>query len=151
MSKCERQQAIEAAKKDAMRAKDKDTLGTIRMILAEIKRIEVDERIELDDARVIAVMDKMLKQRKDSIEQFTNAGRDDLVAQEESEMKVIQGFLPEPLSADELAAMIEQAISQTGAESMKDMGKVMGILKPQLQGRADMGQVSGQIKARLNG
>lgn len=151
MSKCERQQAIEAAKKDAMRAKDKDTLGTIRMILAEIKRIEVDERIELDDARVIAVMDKMLKQRKDSIEQFTNAGRDDLVAQEESEMKVIQGFLPEPLSADELAAMIEQAISQTGAESMKDMGKVMGILKPQLQGRADMGKVSGQIKARLNG
>ena len=151
MSKCERQQAIETAKKDAMRAKDKDSLGTIRMILAEIKRIEVDERIELDDARVIAVMDKMLKQRKDSIEQFSKAGRDDLVAQEELEMKVIQGFLPEPLSADELAAMIDQAISQAGAESMKDMGKVMGILKPQLQGRADMGQVSGQIKARLNG
>ena len=150
MSKCDKKIAIETAMKDAMRAKDKATLGTIRLILAEIKRIEVDERIDVDDQRVIAALDKMLKQRRDSIEQYRNADRSDLAEIEEQEMTVIQTFLPAQLSDDEIAELVAAAISQSGAESMKDMGKVMGILKPQLQGRADLGAVSGKIKAALS-
>jgi uncharacterized protein YqeY len=150
VSKCDKKIAIETAMKDAMRAKDKATLGTIRLILAEIKRIEVDERIDVDDQRVIATLDKMLKQRRDSIEQYRNADRSDLAEIEEQEMTVIQTFLPAQLSDDEIAELVAAAISQSGAESMKDMGKVMGILKPQLQGRADLGAVSGKIKAALS-
>lgn len=145
----ELKQTITEAMKDAMRAKDKARLGTIRLILAELKRIEVDERIELDDARVLAVLDKMNKQRRDSIQQFEAANRDDLAAVEREEMEVIATFLPAALSEDEINALVDQAISQTGASGMQDMGKVMGVLKPQLQGRADMGAVSKTIKARL--
>lgn len=150
MSKCEKKIAIEAAMKNAMRAKDKPTLSTVRLILADIKRIEVDERIDVDDDRVIATLDKMLKQRRDSIEQFRKAEREDLAVIEEQEMVVIQSFLPAQLSDEDIAALIGDAIKQSGAESMKDMGKVMGILKPQLQGRADIGAVSGKIKAALS-
>ena len=149
MSKCEQKIAIEDAMKAAMRAKDKPTLSTIRLILADIKRIEVDERIDVDNDRVIAVLDKMLKQRRDSIEQFRAASREDLAEIEEAEMLVIQSFLPAQLSEQEIADLITEAIAASGAESMKDMGKVMGILKPQLQGRADVGAVSGKIKAAL--
>ena len=135
--------------KDAMRAKDKPRLGTIRLIQAEIKRIEVDERIDLDDARVLVILDKMTKQRRDSLSQFKDAGRDDLAEQEELELAVIAEFLPEALSEDELESLIKQAITDSGAESMRDMGKVMAILKPQMQGRADMGNVSKKIKSLL--
>ncbi len=140
---------ISDAMKAAMKAREKERLGAIRLIQAEIKRIEVDERIELDDNRVIAVLDKMLKQRKDSIQQFEAAGRQELADREKAEMSVIREFLPAALSDQELNALIEAAITSTGAESIRDMGKVMGILKPQLQGRADMGAVSQMIKARL--
>ena len=132
-----------------MRAKDKPTLGTIRLILADIKRIEVDERIDIDDQRVLSVLDKMLKQRRDSIEQYRAAGRDDLAIIEEQEMVVIQSFLPTPLSEADIAELIAAAIADTGANSIKDMGKIMAQLKPQLQGRADIGAVSGKIKAAL--
>ncbi len=137
--------------KTAMRSKDKDRLGVLRLITAAIKQIEVDQRITLDDDQVIAVLEKMLKQRKDSIEQFSKAGRDELVAQEASEIVIIQEYLPEQLSEDELGSMIDEAISATGAASMKDMGKVMGMLKPKLAGRADMGLVSKIIKNQLSG
>lgn len=150
MSKCDKKIEIETAMKDAMRAKEKERLATIRMILAEIKRIEVDERIDIDDDRVLVTLDKMLKQRRDSISQFEQAGRDELAAIEKAEIEVIQTFLPEQLSDEEIAALIQQAISQTGASGMQDMGKVMGILKPQLQGRADVGKVSGAVKSALN-
>lgn len=151
MSKCEQRIALETAQKEAMRAKDKARLGVIRMILAEVKRIEVDERIELDDARILATMDKMLKQRRDSIAAFRDAGRDELVAQEEAEVEVIQSFLPAQLTDDEISQMVAKAIAETGAENMKDMGKVMGVLKAQMQGRADMGAVSALIKKELAG
>lgn len=141
---------ITEAMKDAMRAKAKVRLGTIRLIQADIKRIEVDERIEVDDTRVLAILDKMVKQRRDSIRQYEDAGRQELADVEQAEIEVIQEFLPEALSEDELAAMIDDAISSTGAESMKDMGKVMGIIKPKIQGRADVGAVSGLIKGKLN-
>lgn len=140
---------ITNAMKDAMRAKDKQRLGTIRLILAELKRIEVDERIELDDERIIVVMDKMLKQRRDSISQFEAAGRQELADIEKAEVTVIQDFLPTALTEEEIAQLVDDAIASTGAEGMKDMGKVMGPLKPQLQGRADMAEVSKLIKARL--
>ncbi|RLA43606.1 MAG: GatB/YqeY domain-containing protein [Gammaproteobacteria bacterium] len=140
---------ITEAMKDAMRARDKQRLGAIRLMLAEIKRIEVDERIEIDDTRVLAVLDKMTKQRRDSISQFDAAGRDDLSAQEHAELKVIAEFMPTPLNDQELDKLIADAIIASAAESMRDMGKVMGILKPQVQGRADMGAVSQKIKARL--
>ena len=149
MSKCDQKIAIEDAMKAAMRAKDKPTLSTIRLILAEIKRIEVDERIDIDNDRIITVLDKMLKQRRDSIEQFRAASREDLAEIEEAEMVTIQSFLPTQLSEQEIADLVAEAISASGAQSMKDMGKVMGILKPQLQGRADIGAVSGKIKAAL--
>jgi uncharacterized protein YqeY len=141
---------LTADMKDAMRAKDKERLGTVRLILAAIKQREVDERIELDDPQVLAVLDKMVKQRRDSIKQYQDAGRDELAAQEESEISVIQAYLPAALSDEEIDALIEEAIAASGAEGMKDMGKVMGQLKPKLQGRADMGQVSGKIKTRLS-
>ncbi len=141
---------ITAEMKAAMRAKDKPRLGTIRLIQAEIKRIEVDERIELDDTRVLAILDKMSKQRRDSLSQFKDAGRDDLADQEQLELDIIAEFLPVALSDEELQTLIDQAVANSGAEAMSDMGKVMGILKPQVQGRADMGAVSKQIKARLS-
>lgn len=141
---------IKDAMKAAMRAKEKERLGTIRMIQAEIKRIEVDERIDVDDQRILAILDKMCKQRRDSISQFEEAGRDELAAIERAEMAVIQEFLPAALSEAEINELIEQAVVSSGAESPRDMGKVMGILKPQLQGRADMGSVSQLIKARLS-
>jgi len=141
---------ITDAMKDAMRAKDKPRLGTIRLILADLKRIEVDERIELDDERIITVMDKMLKQRRDSISQFEAAGRQELADVEKAEITVIQSFMPAALSNEEIEQLVSDAVASTGANSMKDMGKVMGILKPQLQGRADMAEVSKLIKARLS-
>jgi uncharacterized protein YqeY len=141
---------LKDAQKVAMRAKDKARLTVIRGMLAAIKRIEVDERIELDDARILSVLDKMLKQRRDSISQFEAAGRNDLADQEKYEMGVVQEFLPAQLTSAEIDALIAAAIAATGANSMQDMGKVMGQLKPQLQGRADLGKVSAQIKASLN-
>ena len=143
-------QGLTDAMKAAMKGGDKKRLGVIRLVLAAIKQVEVDERTELDDARVLAVLDKMVKQRRESISQYKEAGRDDLVEVEEYEVTVLQDFLPEPLSDDEIAQMIEKAIADTGASSIKDMGKVMGILKPQMQGRADMGPISGKIKAQLS-
>jgi uncharacterized protein YqeY len=140
---------ITAEMKDAMRAKEKERLGTIRLILAAIKQREVDERIELDDTQILVVLDKMLKQRRDSIKQYRDAGREELAAVEESEIVVIQHYLPSALSDEEINLLIDEAVSASGAAGMQDMGKVMGLLKPKLQGRADMGQVSGKIKDRL--
>ena len=137
------------AMKDAMRAKDSARLGVIRMALAALKQVEVDERAQLDDARVLAILDKQVKQRQDAARQYTDAGRQDLADTELAEIEVLRTFLPQPLSDDEIDALINQAIADTGAAGMQDMGKVMGLLKPQLQGRADMGAVSGRIKARL--
>lgn len=137
--------------KVAMRAKDKERLIVIRTILAAIKQIEVDERVELDNERIVVVLDKMLKQRRESIKQFNEAGRTDLSDIEEAEVLVVQSFLPKALSEDEIKALVEQAITAVAAESVKDMGKVMGILKPQMLGRADMSVVGKLIKARLAG
>jgi uncharacterized protein len=139
------------AMKDAMRAKDKPRLSAVRLMLSEVKRIEVDERIEISDERLIAILDKMIKQRRDSITQYEAAGRQELADIEIGEISVIQEFLPVALTEDEISAMITAAISATGAESMRDMGKVMGILKPQIQGRANGGAVSGLVKSALNG
>ena len=136
--------------KSSMKSGDKKRLGVIRLMLAAIKQIEVDERIELDDDRVTAVLDKMAKQRRESISQFETAARDDLIAIENFELEIIREYLPEALSDDEIDRIVEESIATTGAESMKDMGKVMGLLKPQLQGRADMGKVSQLIKSRLS-
>lgn len=138
------------AMKDAMRAREKDRLGAIRLILADIKRIEVDERIEVDDTRVLAILDKMCKQRKDSITQFAAAGRDDLVAQEQLELSVIGEFMPAQLSDAEVADIISASLKELGISSMKDMGKAMAALKEKLQGRADMAQVSKQLKSLLS-
>jgi uncharacterized protein YqeY len=135
--------------KDAMRARDKPRLGTLRLITAAIKQREVDERIELDDTQVTLVLDKMVKQRRESIVQFEKAGRDDLIAIETSELEIITPYLPEQLGEDEINALIDSALEQTGATSVKDMGKVMGQLKPELQGKADMGAVSALIRAKL--
>ncbi len=137
--------------KTAMRARETVRLGTIRLLLAAIKQKEIDERIELDDAAVSSIVEKLIKQRKDSISQFQAAGRDDLVAVEQAELAVLQAYLPEQLSAAEVEAAVAAAIAESGASSAKDMGKVMGLLKPRLAGRADMGQVSALIKARLAG
>ncbi len=136
--------------KTAMRSKDKERLGTLRLLTAAIKQIEVDKRIELNDEQVVAVVEKMLKQRKDSIEQFEKAGRNELAEIEIKEVAILKEFMPEQMSDAEVDALIDEAISSTGAEAMKDMGKVMGILKPQLAGKADMGAVSGKIKAKLS-
>ena len=146
----ELKQRITDEMKVAMRAKDKERLGAIRLMLSEFKRIEVDERIELDDARVLAVLDKMLKQRRDSIQQFEKAQRQDLADIEIAEIKVIQEFMPAALSPEEITQLIDQAIGSTGASSIKDMGALMAVLKPQLQGKADMGQVSQLIKNRFS-
>ncbi|NHO86712.1 GatB/YqeY domain-containing protein [Pseudoteredinibacter isoporae] len=146
----ELKKTIATAVKDAMRAKEKARLGVLRMVQAEFKRIEVDERIELDDARVLVVLDKMLKQRKDSAQQFRDADRIDLAEQEESESAIIQEFLPAALSEDEVSAIIDEAIQNSGAESARDMGKVMALVKPQIQGRGDMGAVSQLVKAKLS-
>ena len=142
-------QTIHDAMKDAMRAKDKDRLSAIRLMQAEFKRIEVDERIEIDDTRILAILDKMVKQRRDSINQYETAGRQELADIEIAEINVIQDFLPAALSDAEISAMVAAAVTETGASSMADMGKVMGIIKPQIQGRADAGAVSGLIKAAL--
>ena len=136
--------------KDALRGGDKRSLGVIRLILAAIKQREVDERIELDDAQVTSVLDKMAKQRRDSLEQYEKAGRDDLAEQETFELELLKAYLPAQLGEAEVDALIDDAIQTTGASSMKDMGKVMGQLKNKLQGRADMGAVSARIKARLS-
>ena len=142
---------IKNAMKDAMRAKEKDRLGTIRMLLAAVKQYEVDNREEADDATVLAILDKAVKQRRESLKQYEEAGRDDLAAVEKAEITVLQDFLPEALTEEEINSAIEAAVAQTGAESMKDMGKVMGVLKPQMQGRADMGSLSALVKQRLAG
>lgn len=137
------------AMKASMKAREKERLSAIRLILAEFKRIEVDERIEVDDARGLAVLDKMVKQRRDSIKQFTDAGRLELAAKEQAEIEVIQTFLPQPLTDAEIDVLIDTAIADSGADSIKAMGQVMAIVKPQIQGRADVGQVSQRVKARL--
>ena len=136
--------------KTAMRSKDKERLGTLRLLTAAIKQIEVDKRIELDDEQVVAVIEKMLKQRKDSIEQFESAGRNELAEIEIKEVAILKEFMPEQMSDADVDALIDEAIASTGAEAMKDMGKVMGMLKAKLAGKADMGAVSGKIKAKLS-
>lgn len=136
--------------KAAMRSKDKGRLGALRLITAAFKQKEVDDRIELSDEQVIVILDKMAKQHRDSIAQFNEANRDDLVEIEQFELGIIDAYLPAKLSDEEISALIEGAISKSGAESIKDMGKVMGMLKAELQGRADMGKVSGLIKAKLS-
>ena len=142
---------IKEAMKAAMKARDKERLGTIRLIQAEFKRIEVDERIAVDDARALAVLDKMVKQRRDSAQQYSDAGREELAAVENAEIAVLQEFLPAQLSEAELIAMVDAAIAASGASGMQAMGPVMGQLKPQLQGRADIGAVSKLVKERLTG
>ena len=134
----------------AMKAQDKPALKAIRMILGAIKQKEIDERIDLDDNQVMSVIQKMVKQRKDSISQFSDAGRTDLVEVEEAELLIINNYMPTQLSGDEIEAAVVKAITDTGADSMKDMGKLMGILKGQLDGKADMGQVSQLIKSKLS-
>ncbi|MCP4768197.1 MAG: GatB/YqeY domain-containing protein [Gammaproteobacteria bacterium] len=136
--------------KSSMKSGDKQRLGVVRLILAAVKQIEVDERIELDDTRLLSVLGKMAKQRRESISHYSNASRDDLVAIEQAEIVIIQEYLPAALSEAEINDLVEQSIASTGAASIKDMGKLMGVLKPQLQGRADMGKVSQLIKSRLS-
>jgi len=140
---------IQQDMKDAMRARDKPRLATLRLMHAAIKQREVDERIELDETQVITVLDRMVRQRRESITQFEQAGRDDLVAQENSEIDVITAYLPAALSEAEINRLVDAALAATGAASIRDMGKVMAELKPKLTGRADMGAVSAMIKARL--
>lgn len=143
-------QQITDAMKDAMRAKDKIRLGTIRLALAEIKKIEVDERIEPDDARITGVLDKMIKQRRESVKQYESAGRADLAEQEEAEIAILQDFMPQPLSEAEISTILDAAVAETGASGMADMGKVMAIVRPAVLGRADMAAISQQIKQRLS-
>jgi hypothetical protein len=135
--------------KTAMRARDKQRLGTLRLISAEFKKVEVDERIELDDPRVLAILDKMTKQRRDSLSQYESAGRTDLAEQEQFELDVISQFMPEQMTEAEIAALVDEAVASVGAESIRDMGKVMGALKSQVQGRADMSVVGELVKAKL--
>lgn len=141
---------LQEAQKDAMRAKDKVRLGTIRMALAEIKQRQIDSQLQPDNTNVLAVLTKMVKQRKESVVQFKAAGRDDLADTEQAEIAVIEQFLPQALTAAELATLLEQAISESGASSMQDMAKVMALLKPQVQGRTDMGALSALVKNRLS-
>ena len=141
---------LKDAQKDAMRAKDKARLGTIRMVMAAIKQREIDEKIELGDDDVIAILTKMVKQRKDSQKQYEDAGRPELAEKEAAEILVIEAFLPQPLSEEEVSSLIANAIETSGAAGMQDMGKVMALLKPQITGRADMGKVSGLVRAKLN-
>jgi len=137
--------------KAAMKAGDKTRLGTLRQLSAAAKQKEVDERIEIDDDAMLLILDKQLKQRRESIAQYKEAGRDDLAAVEIAEAEIIQEYMPAALTDDEVSALIEKAIADTGASSVKDMGKVMGIVKAQAQGRADMGKLSGIIKSKLSG
>jgi hypothetical protein len=146
----ELKQRITDDMKSAMKAKDKQALKAVRMILEAIKQKEIDERIELDDTQAMAVIQKMVKQRKDSISQFSDAGRTDLVEIEEAELETINNYMPEQLSDEEVALVVDKAINDSGANSMKDMGKLMGMLKAQLQGKADMSLVSQLIKSRLS-
>ncbi len=143
-------QSITEAMKAAMRARDKTRLGTVRLALAEIKKVEIDERTDLDYSRITSILDKMVKQRRDSIKQFETASRTDLVAQEQLEINVIKEFLPEMLSQEELDTIIKTALEESGASSMQDMGNLMRLVKPQVVGRADMGAVSQKIKAALS-
>ena len=136
--------------KSAMKAGDKDRLKVVRLMMAAIKQVEVDSRTELDDAGVLGVLEKMVKQRRDSVEQFEKGGREDLAASERAEIDVLQAYLPEQLSADEVAALVDEVIAATGAEGIRDMGKVMGQIKARAAGRADMGSVSATVKERLN-
>lgn len=136
--------------KSAMRARERERLAALRLVTAAIKQKEVDERVDLDDEQVLAVLDKMAKQRRDSIEQYEKAGREDLAAQERYELDLVQSYLPEPLGEDELASLIQSVIDDTGASSMRDMGAVMAALKGQVQGRADMKAVSQAVRARLS-
>jgi len=145
----ELKQRINEDVKAAMRGKDKARLLTLRMILAAIKQKEVDERIELDDDQVLIVLDKMAKQHRDSITQYQNAGRNDLVEKENQELAIVQSYLPTPLGEEEIQQLITQVIQETGAASTQDIGKVMGLLKPMVQGRADMGKISGLVKEKL--
>jgi len=141
---------IQDAVISAMKAGEKKRLAIIRLMTSAMKQIEIDERIELDEQRIIVILDKMVKQRRESISQFKTAGRDDLVKQESFEIDIIQEFLPQALGEEEVDEIVSQAIKQTGASSIKDMGKVMGLVKPQIIGRADMGEVSGRIKSLLS-
>lgn len=150
MSESALKQEITNAMKDAMRAKAKERLGTIRLALAEIKRVEVDERIDPDDSRIIAILDKMVKQRRESIKQFEAAQRQELADKEKAEIEVLQQFLPKALSEAEIEAIVAAAMTESGATTMQDMGKVMGLVKPQVIGKADMGAVSQKIKAALS-
>ncbi len=140
---------LKEEQKSAMRAKDKARLGTIRLALAAIKQREVDERITLTDDDIIAVLTKMVKQRRDSVAQFESAGRQDLADAEKVEITVLEEFMPQPLTEEEVAALVDSAITESEAAGMQDMGKVMGVLKPQIQGRADMGKVSGLVRSKL--
>ena len=144
-----KQQITEDIKK-AMKDQAKDRLGTLRLISAAIKQKEVDDRVELDDTQVLTVIDKLARQHRDSIEQYLKAGRDDLVSKEQAELAVVESYLPEQLNEDEVRTIIQAAIDKSGAETMKDMGKVMGIIKPELQGRADMSSVSNIVKSLLS-
>jgi uncharacterized protein len=144
-------QRVESAVKDAMRARDKQRLGALRLMSSELKRVEVDERIELDDARILQIFDKMAKQRKDSLAQYQSAGRQDLVDQESFELDLLREFMPELLDEAAIATLVANAIRAVGATSMKAMGQVMAELRPQVQGRADMGVVSDLVKRQLSG
>ena len=141
---------IQDAMKTAMKGGDKERLAVIRLMMAAMKQVEVDERIELDDNRILGILDKMVKQRRESISQFQSGHRDDLAEKEQAEIDIISDFLPQALSAEEIETIINKAISETGATSMKDMGKVMGIVKPEITARADVGAVSGKIKSLLS-
>ena len=150
MSESSLKKEISEAMKTALRAKDKSRLGTIRLALAAIKRVEVDERIDPDNERIVSILDKMIKQRRESIKLFAIAGRDELVAQEQTEITILQEFLPQALTEDELDLIINEAMSASGAERMRDMGKVMGLIRPKVIGRADLALVSSKIKSFLS-
>lgn len=136
--------------KAAMKAKEAQRLGALRMLQAAIQRKEVDERVDLDDAAVLSMVQKTIKQSRDAVDQFEKGGRQDLADKEKADIAVWEAYLPQQMSADEIDKLVAEAIAETGAESVKDMGKVMGILKPKIQGQADMGQVSGMVKAKLS-
>jgi len=150
MSDSPLKQQLTEAMKDAMRAKDKQRLGTIRLALSDIKKVEVDERIDPDDERITSILDKMVKQRRESIKQYEDGGRPELAAIEQAEIDVLQEFMPEQLDEAQIDAIIADALKSTGAASMQDMGKVMGVVKPHVTGRADMGLVSKKVKDALS-
>lgn len=149
MAESQLKQRLTDAMKEAMRSRDKARLGTVRLALAEVKKVEVDERIDPDDARVLSLLEKMVKQRRESVKQYENGGREDLAAAERAEIEVLQEFMPAALSDDEIRAIVGAALQSTGATGAQDMGKVMAAVKPQVAGRADMSAVSQMIKAQL--